>query len=136
MKRRIDQVMTKQPFTVGREQTLDTAHQIMRKRKVRHLPVLEGGKVVGVLSERDLYFLESIAGVDARKDRVEDAMTAEVYGVAPDALVTEVAAYMARRRYGCAVVMDGAQPVGIFTAIDALRILGEKKARPLRRSTT
>ncbi len=132
MTRSMRDVMTRQPFTVGREQTLETAHEIMRKKKVRHLPVLEGGKLVGVLSERDLYFLESIAGVDSRKDRVEDAMTPEVYGVTPDAALADVASHMARRRYGCAVVMEGERPIGIFTAVDALRLLGQK---PRRRTT-
>ena len=50
----IDQVMTPQPYTIGRDQTLATAHQMMRAHLVRHLPVLEHSELVGIVSQRDL----------------------------------------------------------------------------------
>jgi acetoin utilization protein AcuB len=119
-------VMTPQPYTVGRDQPLRTAHAMMREHGVRHLPVLEHGQIVGVLTQRDLYFLETISGVDITKDKVEDAMTPDSYTVSPDAQLAEVAATMAEHRYGCAVVVERDRVVGIFTATDALRLLGER----------
>lgn len=117
-------VMTEQPITVGRTQTLSVAHEMMRENHCRHLPVLEHGELVGVVTQRDLYFLETIAGVDLTKDKVDDAMGADCYAVGPDARVTEVAAEMSRHKYGCAVVIERDRVIGIFTATDALRVLG------------
>jgi CBS domain-containing protein len=119
----VGDVMTPQPLTIGRQQTLAVAHKFMREEGVRHLPVLEHGQIVGLLTQRDLYFLETIAGVDMDADKVEDAMSPDVYKVAPDAPLSRVAANMARRRLGCAVVVERDRVTGIFTATDALRVL-------------
>jgi len=121
----IADVMTDCPHTIGAEQRLAVAFDCMRKHGVRHLPVLEGRRLVGVLSQRDLYFVESIAGVDRRVDKVAEAMTADVYTVAPGDLLVDVAEMMAKHKYGCAVVVDREHVVGIFTATDALRVLAE-----------
>lgn len=119
----MNDVMTAQPVTVGRDQPLAVAHAMMREHGCRHLPVLEHGDLVGVVSQRDLYFLETIAGVDMDTDRVDDAMSSDAYAVTPDASVQEVAAEMAAHKYGCAVVMERGRVAGIFTATDALRVL-------------
>jgi acetoin utilization protein AcuB len=120
------QVMTRTPYTIGSEQSLAKAHAMMREHGLRHLPVLRGGKLVGVLSQRDLYFVESIAGVDDTVDTVADAMTPEVYTVGPEEKVSDVVRTMAVHRYGSAVVVDRAQVVGIFTATDALFLLADR----------
>ncbi len=116
-------LMTTQPLTIGRTQSLSTAHRLMRDHRVRHLPVLEHGELIGVVSQRDLYFLETIRGVDLDADIVEDAMTPDAYAVAPDASIGFVTRHMARHRYGCAVVLERGKVVGIFTATDALRLV-------------
>jgi acetoin utilization protein AcuB len=95
----------------------------MRAWGIRHLPVLEAGKLVGVLSQRDALFVETLRDVDPTKVPVEDAMSSDVYIVGPDAPLTEVAGEMADHKYGCAVVTDGPRIVGIFTTVDALRAL-------------
>jgi acetoin utilization protein AcuB len=120
----IKDVMTPQPVTIGRDQTLETAHAMMREHHCRHLPVLEHGELVGLLSLRDLYFLETLAGVDLASDKVEDAMSQEAYAVTPDAPLGDVCAHMARHKLGCAVVLERDRVAGIFTATDALRVLG------------
>jgi acetoin utilization protein AcuB len=122
-------VMTSQPVTIGRQQTLATAHAMMREHHCRHLPVLEHGELVGVLSQRDLYFLESLSGVDLDVDTVEDAMSTDAYAVGPDEQLAAVCAEMTRHRFGCAVVVERDRVVGIFTATDALRILSELDLR-------
>lgn len=119
----VDDVMTEQPITIGRNETLATAHTMMRQHGVRHLPVLEHGELVGLLSQRDLYLLESIGGADLERDTVDDAMTTDTYAVAPTTPIEEVAETMARERYGCAVVMERDRVIGIFTATDALDLL-------------
>ena len=127
-------VMTPQPHTIGREQTLAMAHKAMRDHEVRHLPVLHAGAVVGILSQRDLYFLETIRGVEIEEDVVEDAMTTETYAVPADTPVGRVVRMMARKRYGCAVVLDGGKVTGVFTTTDALRVLAGLLMPPRRRA--
>jgi acetoin utilization protein AcuB len=124
-------VMTEHPVTIGRDQPLEVAHQMMRERHVRHLPVLEHGELVGILSQRDLYFLETVAGVDLAKDHVDDAMSTDTLAVGPDDSLDVVAGIMAARKLGSAVVIERHRVIGIFTATDALRVLsGEpRKAR-------
>lgn len=121
----IDALMTPTPHTIGTDQPLSTAHKMMRDYGIRHLPVLRGGKLVGVLSQRDLYFLETIAGVDVEIDRVADAMSPDVYTTHPSAPLREVARIMSDHKYGCAVVVDGGKVLGIFTVTDAVRHLAD-----------
>lgn len=122
---KISQVMTPAPHTIGSDQKLAQAHKIMRERGLRHLPVLRAGKLVGVLSQRDLFFLETISGVDVDIDAVSDAMTPDVYTAHPDDAVRDVARVMATRKFGCAVVVENGRLLGIFTATDALRHLAD-----------
>ena len=76
-----------------------------------------------MVSERDLYLLETVKSVDPRREPVEEAMTAFPFAVTPDALLTEVAAQMLTHRYGSALVLQDGNLVGIFTRADALRAL-------------
>jgi acetoin utilization protein AcuB len=116
--------MTPSPHCIGRDQKLSRAHEVMRAHGLRHLPVLEGGKLVGIVSQRDLYFVETIRGVDADKDLVEDAMTSDAFQVKTTASLKKVVDAMARRRLGSAVVVEGGKVVGVFTTTDAMRTLG------------
>jgi acetoin utilization protein AcuB len=115
--------MTLSPHTIGRGQPLTAARSLMHQHRIRHLPVLDGGKLIGVLSERDLAVVESLQGVDPAVITVEDAMTAGSYVVSQDAPLAIVAEEMAETKFGSAVVMDGGRVVGVFTSTDALRAL-------------
>ena len=122
--------MTSQPVTIGRRESLATAHHMMRANNVRHLPVLEHGELVGIVTQRDLLFLETIRGVDLDEDTVEDAMSSDTYAVGPDVPIATVARHMARKRYGCAVVIERGRVAGVFTATDALRLIAEIAQAP------
>jgi acetoin utilization protein AcuB len=115
--------MTPAPITIGRAQSLSEAARKMHEHHVRHLPVLEGGYLFGILSERDIDLVEALPDVDPDKVTVEEAMTQDPYTVRPDTPVREVAAAMAEHKYGTAVVMQEGRVVGIFTTVDALRML-------------
>jgi CBS domain-containing protein len=110
----------------------------MRDHRVRHLPVLEHGELIGIVSQRDLYFLETLRGVELENDVVEDAMTTDTYAVAPDAAIGTVTQHMARHRYGCAVILERGKVAGVFTATDALRLVSAlaPPARPTRAPAT
>ena len=115
--------MTRGPHTIGREQSLAAAKQLMHTTHVRHLPVLHGGQLVGVVSERDLDVVGALPG--SRQLSVEDAMVPDVYTISEDAPLASVAADMARLKVGSAIVLKGNDVVGVFTAVDGLRALAE-----------
>ena len=118
---KIRELMTPDPCCVQRDEPLRNAHRLMRVRKVRHLPVLNGGQLVGLVSERDLFLLETVRSVDPEKEPVEEAMTERPYAVGPDSSVREVLEEMLKKRYGSAVVVERGEVIGIFTRADALR---------------
>ena len=116
--------MTKSPRTIGVDQTLEKARRMMIDSRIRHLPVLKAGQLVGVLSDRDIEMVESFKDVDATQVTIEEAYTPEPYSVEPETPLTEVCREMMSRKYGSALVVDKKNRlVGIFTWIDALRAL-------------
>ena len=121
----IQKYMTTSPHSIGVEQPLSRAHDMMREHGIRHLPVLHGGKLLGILTDRDLHLVESLAGVDPTKVKVEDAMATVVYAVSPDSPLDEVVETMGEHKYGSAVVMQNEKVVGIFTTVDVCRALAE-----------
>lgn len=119
----IEAFMTPAPHTIGRDQSLIAAKEMMSRYGVRHLPVLDGGQLVGVVSERDVAFIGSVRDVETSELTVGEAMSAEVYTVSRTEPLRNAAATMARHRYGSAIVVDGNRVVGLFTTVDALRAL-------------
>lgn len=117
--------MTAAPHTVGHDQTLAFTQNMMRELRIRHLPVLDGGRLVGMLTERDVALIETLKDVDPKAVQVSDAMSQQVYTVRPDAALDEVAAEMAEHKYGSAVVMDNGHVVGVFTTVDGMAALSE-----------
>jgi acetoin utilization protein AcuB len=103
---------------------------MMLDHHVRHLPVLDGGRIVGLLSERDLFLVESLPGVNPTDVRVEEAMVENVFTVEPDAPIGEVVQTMIERKLGSAVVSEGDRAVGVFTTIDALQAFHELLEKP------
>jgi acetoin utilization protein AcuB len=127
----IQKYMTTTPHSIGSDQTLETAGKLMREHRIRHLPVLRGGKLLGVLTDRDLKFVETFRDVDPKKVVVEDAMTEEPFTVSPDSPLDEVVATMASEKYGSAIVVQNGHVVGMFTTVDACRALSELLATRL-----
>jgi acetoin utilization protein AcuB len=129
----IENFMTLSVHMIGAKSPLTEAHRMMNEHAIRHLPVLEGGRLVGMLSQRDLHLIETIKDVVPKEVLVEEAMSQDAYTVAPEASLKEVARVMGLHKYGSAVVIRGSQVLGIFTTTDALRALdtvlgGMKKA--------
>jgi acetoin utilization protein AcuB len=121
----IGRYMTRQPWTVHRDVKLERARAIMREHGIRHLPVVENGQLVGLLSERDIYLVERLLGIES-ETTVADAMSIDVMTATPDESIDRVADSMAAQKYGCSVIVDRHGVVeGIFTTIDALRVLAD-----------
>lgn len=119
----IQTYMTVAPHTIGRDQPLSAAKDLMARYRVRHLPVLDGGQLVGIVSERDLAFIGAVRDVEAGELTVGEAMSSELYTVSSTEPLQTVAAHMARHRYGSAIVVDNNRVVGVFTTVDALYAL-------------
>jgi acetoin utilization protein AcuB len=114
--------MSSSPHTIGHEQPLTAAHKIMREHDIRHLPVLDGGRLAGMLSQRDLYLIESLRDVDPERVNVSEAMSTEVFAVGPDTTIRTIVSEMAVHKYGSAVVVERDKVVGVFTTTDALAV--------------
>lgn len=117
--------MTAGPYTIGSEQSLAKAHELMRENAVRHLPVLHAGRLAGMVSVRDLHLVETLKDVDPEAVSVEEAMTRDPFVVAPDALLADVARDMAEKKLGSAIVAEKGKVVGVLTTVDALRALAD-----------
>lgn len=121
---KIQKYMTPMPHTVGIDMQVSKAWEMMKEHRIRHLPVLDGGKLKGMLSDRDIKLAASFTGGD--KLKVEEVMTPDPYTVSPDAALDEVVREMASKKYGSAIVaQDNGKVVGIFTEIDVMTTLDE-----------
>lgn len=121
----IQKFMAAMPHTIGADATLEKAEKFMKEYRIRHLPVLRGGELVGVISDRDVKMVETFKDVDPTKVKVEDAMTSDPYITSPGSALDEVSMKMAEKKWGCALVVDNKKLVGIFTWVDALNAMSE-----------
>lgn len=131
--RGVEHFMTAEPLTIGSGEPMAAAHAVMRKHNVRHLPVLEDGRLVGVVSAGDLHLIETLKDVDPEEVLVSEAMTPSPFAVPPETPVGEVVAEMGGRKLGSTVVVKGRDVVGIFTLVDACKAFTEVLAEQRRR---
>lgn len=125
MSKTIAECMTPSPHSIGQEQPLSRASEFMSKHHIRHLPVLHGGELVGVLTARDITLLEASEHIDPDKMTVEEAMSGVPYAVGPETPMAEVLQQMAERKLGSAIVMVRSEVTGIYTSTDAVAMLAE-----------
>lgn len=118
--------------TVGRNDELTIADDIMKMKRLRHLPVLEEGRLVGILTQRDLFHAAlSTAlnfGQKAQKEFlktvvVKEVMTDEVETIDPGADIKEAARRMLEHKVGCLPVVQDGKLVGLVTETDLLRVI-------------
>lgn len=119
---RVSEVMTSQLVTVGPSQDLAYAHQLMMWSNVRHLPVVDGGRLVGVLSDRQL--LEAVLSTSA-SSRVYEVMAPPKHVASPDEDLGYAAARMATARLDALPVVSDDKLVGILTTTDVLAERGK-----------
>ncbi|MDW8318869.1 MAG: CBS domain-containing protein [Anaerolineae bacterium] len=125
-------VMTRDPVTVGPEEPIGAALELMRVGRFRHLPVVEGDRLVGIITDRDLrlatnsplvlrekwysdFILESI--------KVKACMTSDPITVTPDTPLLDAALIIQERRFGSLPVVEAGKLVGILTETDLLATL-------------
>ena len=114
--------MTPSPHTIQAEVNAQIAVNMMKRFNVRHLPVLNGKKLVGILSDRDLKTIACITALDGFE--VRQVMTKNPYSVKAAASLSDVATAMARNKYGAAIVVGLKEEIlGIITTVDLARVL-------------
>jgi CBS domain-containing protein len=128
---RIEDVMRREFVSLRIGDRLDLAEDIMSLGRVRHMPVMEEGRLVGIVSQRDLLAHSLSKALDfAPQDRrtflksvdVSEAMTRNVITIEASASLEEAARLMIRHRVGCLPVLaEGGEPIGIVTETDLIR---------------
>lgn len=122
---KVAEYMTQHPYSIGLHESLEEAYARMKRHNIRHLPVLSGKRLVGLLPAPDLRTIELLKQVNLAEVKVEDAMTPVPHAVTVDAPIDEVARRMIANRCDVVVVMRDADVAGVFTAFDGLRALSE-----------
>lgn len=126
----VKDVMSTEVTVVDRNDDLSQVEDLMVVKKLRHVPVVENGELVAIVSQRDVFkaMMSSTMGYGEKAQkaylhsvRVKEIMTDPVVTVAPDTAVGEAAALMLNKGIGCLPVLDGTQLVGIVTKTDLLR---------------
>lgn len=126
----VNEIMATKVSTLGRNDTLDLADEIMTMSRIRHLPVVDGGRVVGVVSQRDLFrsALAVALGYGERAQKillkslnVKEVMSEPAITIGANGTVKEAARQMIEHKIGCLPVVEGYTLVGIVTETDILR---------------
>ncbi len=127
---RVRDIMPEKMVTVSAGDTLSTVEDIMTLGRVRHMPVVQGGRLVGVVSERDLLRASlstlSSFGSDQRRAFLQAVEIARVMStppitIEPDETVEAAARIMAEEKIGCLPVVQGQRLLGLITETDVLR---------------
>jgi CBS domain-containing protein len=127
---KVKDIMMKGPVTLEANDVLDLADDVMNLGRIRHIPIVEGEQVVGVLSQRDLFYSALVKALGVRhreqKDlmktlRVREVMIEPVVTISPNHTVKEAARLMAEKKIGCLPVTQGETLVGLVTETDILR---------------
>jgi acetoin utilization protein AcuB len=121
----IQKYMTQAKFFASPEESVLLAYERMLEHDVRHLPVVRGTALVGVLFKSDLKMVQALDPAVVRPIKVEAVMVTEYYTVAPDEALDVAAREMSKRKWGSALVTDQGKVVGVFTTTDALRALSD-----------
>jgi acetoin utilization protein AcuB len=116
--------MTREPHSITSTESLLRAKALMSSHSIRHLPVIDGERLLGIVSDRDVDVVEVVPGTNLACIEVARVMEPpiHVYGEDP---IDDVSELMAKQKRDCVVVKGGHGVVGIFTATDALQALAD-----------
>lgn len=120
--------MTREVVTLSPRATAAEALALCRERRIRHLPVIEGGRLIGVVSDRDLRSATPALGDPERASalneiKVVDHMAREVVTALPDDPIEQAAKRMREEKVGCLPVMNGEGLAGILTTSDVVEAM-------------
>jgi acetoin utilization protein AcuB len=120
-------VMTPFPYAVGPDASVREVEHLMDEHRIRHVPVQQDGRVLGVVSERELHHLvhTALPDSDRARLRIRNLLRQDPYVVEMTTPLDEVTSEMATRHVGSAVVLRHGKLAGIFSTVDACRLLAE-----------
>ena len=128
----VKEIMSTEVTVVDRNDPLSKIEELMVAKKLRHLPVVEDGKLLAIITQRDLFkaAMSSVLGYGKKAQKAflqtvpaKEIMVEPVITVAPETSVAEAMDLMLQKEIGCLPVTDGAKVVGIVTKTDLLRHL-------------
>jgi CBS domain-containing protein len=128
---KVKDIMVCDVATLDAGDELSLANDIMKLGRIRHLPVVAGKKLVGILSERDLFRSslvealghEPVKARDVMKAiRIQDIMVKNLVTVSPEAEIKEAVQLMIRYKIGCIPVVAGDELIGLVTETDILQL--------------
>ena len=119
--------MTAFPYHVQANDPVSEVERLMEEHGIRHIPVQDGGRVIGMISDRDLHHLvnPALPRRDRERIRARDILVPDPYVVEMSTALHLVVEEMARRQIGSAVVVRHGRLAGILSATDVCRVLGE-----------
>lgn len=126
----VKEIMMGSPVTLKPDDTLDLANDVISLGRIRHIPVVEDGRLVGIISERDLLGTASshVLGLKQKTKSallksvlIKDVMKKRVITVEPNTPIKDAAHVMAEKKIGCVPVVSGGTLVGLVTTTDILR---------------
>jgi len=132
---KVRDIMTIEVVTLKVDEELSLASDIMTLARIRHLPIVEGDRLAGIISQRDLFkaSLASAVGYDYSQDRkhlkavsIKEIMIKDVVTIDPDAQIHEAGRVMLDKKIGCLPVVQGDALVGMVTETDILQFFVSK----------
>ncbi len=117
--------MTASPLTIAPDLSVADARERMLVHRIRHLPVVDHGKLVGLVTDRDLTIVDTLSSRKRDRVQVRQIMHARPFICGPEDSLVDVARTMIENRVGSVIVVEDGAPIGVFTTIDALRRLVE-----------
>ena len=127
---KVREIMVTEVVTLHVDEELSLASDIMNLARIRHLPIVEGERLVGIISQRDLFraSLASVMGYGYAETRdhlktvsIRDVMVKKVITVTPDTNIVEAGKMMLDMKFGCLPVVEDNRLVGMVTETDILR---------------
>jgi CBS domain-containing protein len=117
----VREVMTPSVISVEASSSVRDAAQVMIERGVGSVIVMEAGRPVGILTERDVLRRVVVKGLDPVKTKVGEVMSSPLVTVRADAYMIDASRLMAQRDIRRLLVVEGDKPVGVVTEKDLLR---------------
>lgn len=121
----VEEFTTPNPITTTEDTGIDELLSIMKKEGIRHIPILRGDKVVGIVSDRDIRVVSSLALNEKKLVTASDLMSPDPVTVDAETSLDEVALQMSSLKIGSVIVNEGDRFLGVFTVTDALNALIE-----------
>lgn len=122
----VDEFTTPDPITANEDMSIDDLRRLMEEHGIRHLPVVRGDSVVGVISDRDVRVVSGLTATEKLQVCAADIMAPDPLTVRAATPLDDVAYAMSEQKVGSVIVNDeDGRFLGIFTASDALNALVE-----------